>query len=146
MKKYDFDRIIPRTGTNSVKYDGVLPTFGSEDVVPLWVADMDFRCPEPVVEALRKRVDHGIYGYTFIPESYYESLAGWLEKRYQWVISREWVVFSPGVVAALHLAVNAFTRPGDGVIVQPPVYFPFFSAVKENDRRLIYNRLKREGS
>ncbi|NLI25599.1 MAG: putative C-S lyase [Bacteroidales bacterium] len=146
MKKYNFDRIIPRTGTNSVKYDGVLHTFGSEDVIPLWVADMDFRCPEPVVEALRQRVEHGIYGYTFVPDGYYEALAGWMEKRHRWSVRREWVVFSPGVVAALHLAVNAFTRPGDGVIVQPPVYFPFFSAVKENGRRLVYNELKLENS
>lgn len=144
MKKYNFDRIIARTGTNSVKYDSLLRIFGAQDVIPLWVADMDFRCPEPVIKALRKRVDHGIYGYTFTPDSYYEALCGWLEKRHQWSVTREYVLFAPGVVAALHLAVNAFTKPGDGVIVQPPVYFPFFSAVKENDRRLVYNELKLE--
>lgn len=146
MKKIDFDKVINRTGTNSVKYDGVRHVFGTDDLIPLWVADMDFACPEAVAEALRKRVDHGIFGYTIVPDSYYEALGEWLYARHQWEINKEWVLYSPGVVSALYLAVNVFTQPGDGVIVQPPVYFPFFSAVRENNRCLLYNELKLEGN
>ena len=144
MKKYNFDEIIPREGTNCIKYDARERFFGDKDVLPLWVADMDFKTPDFIVEAVKKRAEHEIYGYTFRGESYYESLIGWMKRRHNWEIKKEWISFSPGVVAGLTLAIEAFTKPGDGVVVQPPVYFPFFDCVKGTKRKMIENPLKIE--
>lgn len=138
----DFDRIIPRSGTHSVKHDGRGAYFGTEDVLPMWVADMDFASPEAVTRALQERAAHPVYGYTFYPDSLYEALTGWLERRHGWAVQREWIVMAPGVVPSLFAAVMAFAAEGEGVIVQPPVYFPFFSAVTTNRRRLIENPLR----
>jgi cystathionine beta-lyase len=140
----DFDREIQRSGTCSVKHDGCAAYFGTPDVLPLWVADMDFAAPEAVTRALAQRAAHPVYGYTFYPDSLYEALIAWLKKRHGWEIQREWIVMAPGVVPSLFAAVMAFAQPGEGVIVQPPVYFPFFSAVTTNQRRLIENPLRQE--
>jgi cystathionine beta-lyase len=137
----NFDQKIPRDGTSSVKHDGRAAYFGTEDVLPLWVADMDFAAPEAVTRALAQRAAHPVYGYTFYPESLYESLIAWMKNRHGWEIQREWIIMTPGVVPTLHAAVMAYTRPGDGVIVQPPVYFPFFSAVTASGRNLMLNPL-----
>lgn len=137
----DFDREIQRSGTCSVKHDGRTAYFGTPDVLPLWVADMDFAAPEAVTRALAQRAAHPVYGYTFYPDSLYEALIAWLKKRHGWEIQREWIIMAPGVVPSLFASVMAFAQPGDGVIVQPPVYFPFFSAVTTNQRRLIENPL-----
>lgn len=137
----DFDQDISRNGTSSVKHDGRAAYFGTPDVLPLWVADMDFAAPEAVTRALTRRAAHPVYGYTFYPDSLYESLIAWMKKRHGWAIEREWIIMAPGVVPSLHAAVMAFARPGEGVIVQPPVYFPFFSAVTSTQRRLILNPL-----
>lgn len=141
MKTYNFDEIIDRTNTNCVKYDGRKIFFGKDDVIPLWVADMDFKTPDFITEAVRERAAHEIYGYTFRPHSYYQSIINWQKKRNNWNIRKEWIHFSPGVVPALALAVMCFSEPGDTVIVQTPVYFPFFSAVKNSGRELIENPL-----
>ena len=138
----DFDREISRNGTHSVKHDGRVAYFGTEDVLPLWVADMDFASPEAVTNALRQRAAHPIYGYTQYPESAYQAVMGWLKERHGWEVQREWVVMAPGVVPSLFASVLAFAAEGEGVIVQPPVYFPFFSAVTTNRRRLIENPLR----
>lgn len=140
----DFDREIQRSGTSSVKHDGRAAYFGTPDVLPLWVADMDFASPEAVTRALAQRAAHPVYGYTFYPDSLYESLIAWLKKRHGWEIEREWIIMAPGVVPSLHAAVMAFAQPSEGVIVQPPVYFPFFSAVTTTERRLILNPLRLE--
>ena len=137
----DFDRDIPRTGTASVKHDGSTAYFGTPDVLPLWVADMDFAAPEAVTRALAERAAHPVYGYTFYPDSLYDALIDWLKKRHGWEVRREWIVMAPGVVPSLFAAVMAFAQQDEGVIVQPPVYFPFFSAVTTNRRRLIQNPL-----
>lgn len=140
----DFDQDIPRTGTSSVKHDGSAAYFGSPDVLPLWVADMDFAAPEAVTRALAGRAAHPVYGYSFYPDSLYDALIAWLEKRHGWEVQRDWIVMAPGVVPSLFATVMAFAQPGEGVIVQPPVYFPFFSAVTTNQRRLIQNPLRLE--
>ena len=138
---FDFDKIIARDGTASVKQDGRASYFGTPDVLPLWVADMDFAAPEAVTKALVLRAEHPVYGYTFYPESMYDALIDWLKKRNGSTVERDWVVMAPGVVTSLFASVMAFAESGEGVIVQPPVYAPFFSAVKTNQRRLIENPL-----
>lgn len=137
----DFDQVVPRNGTNSVKHDGRAAYFGTADLLPLWVADMDFASPEAVTRALQERAAHPVYGYTLYPESAYEALIVWLKKRHDWEVQREWIVMAPGVVPSLFASVLAFAKEGEGVIVQPPVYFPFFSAVTTNHRRVIENPL-----
>jgi len=142
--KYNFDEIVPREGTNCIKYDALERFFGSKEVLPLWVADMDFKTPDFIVEAIKKRTEHEIFGYTFRGHSYYNSIIGWMKRRHNWEIKKEWISFSPGVVAGLTFGIEAFSKPGDGVIVQPPVYFPFFDCVKGTKRKLIENPLKIE--
>ena len=140
----EFDRVISRSGTSSLKYDGRMEFFGTDDVLPLWVADMDFAVPAAVRDALVARAEHPIYGYTVYPESLYEALIAWLQKRHDWKVEREWIVMCPGVVPALHASIYAFTQPDDAVIVQPPVYAPFLAAPKTAGRRLLSNPLKFE--
>ena len=140
----DFDREIDRTGTCSTKYDGRQATFGHPDVMPLWVADMDFAAPAAVTEALTARAAHPVYGYTLFPDSLYEALMDWLESRHGWKVEREWIILCPGVVPSLSTSILALSAPGDAVIVQPPVYFPFFSVVKKTGRTLLTSALQLE--
>lgn len=137
-----FDRDIERAGTSSTKFDERLGIFGNANVMPLWVADMDFAAPAEVTHALIGRATHPIYGYTLFPESLYQSLIDWLRLRHGWHIKREWILLSPGVVPSLTAAVMALTKPSEQIIVQPPVYFPFFSAVTKTDRQLTLNPLQ----
>ncbi len=142
MTKYNFDEIIDRKGTNCLKHDALKTYFKADGLIPLWVADMDFRTPDFIMEAIRKRAEHEVLGYTFRPDSYFDAVMGWIKKRHNWEIEREWISFSPGVVAGLTLGIETFTKAGDGVIVQPPVYFPFFDSIKGTKRRMIENPLK----
>jgi len=144
--KYDFDSIIDRRGTNSVKYDLTGTLFGKDDVLPMWVADMDFPVAGFILDAIRERLNHPVLGYTFRSDRFAESVTGWLERRHSWKVDIDTIGFSPGIVPALNMCVMEFTDPGDRVVVQPPVYFPFFSAVSNHGRKLVYNELvKREG-
>ncbi|MDX9810868.1 MAG: PatB family C-S lyase [Bacteroidales bacterium] len=138
---WDFDETVPREGTDCLKYDFRKEVFGVGDLIPMWVADMDFRTPVFIVEELRRRLDHEIFGYSVRPSAYFTSIISWLRDRHSWETEKDWIIFTPGIVPALNLCTLAFTEPGDGIIVQPPVYFPFFSAVENHGRRLIYNRL-----
>lgn len=142
---FDFDQIIPREHTASVKWDARKGYFGREDLLPMWVADMDFAAPEAVTRALVERARHPVYGYTLYPDALYDALIGWLRTRHGWTIERDWVIWSPGVVPSLFASVRAFSQPGEGVIVQPPVYHPFFSAATDNGRRVLENPLRLEG-
>ncbi len=146
MKKYNFDEIVPREGTDCIKYDGREWAFKTKDVLPLWVADMDFKTPDFITTAVKERAEHEIYGYTFKSEEYFEAIAGWMKRRHQWEVKKEWISFSPGVVAGLTLAIETFSNPGDEVIVQPPVYFPFFDCIKGTKRKMIENPLKIENN
>lgn len=138
----DFDQAIPRDGTDALKHDGRADYFGTADVVPLWVADMDFAAPAAVTQALLARAAHPIYGYSRYPAALFDALIDWLGQRHGWQVERAWIMPAPGVVPSLHAAVLAFAEAGEGVIVQPPVYFPFFSAVTTTGRRLIENPLQ----
>jgi len=140
----EFDSIISRCGTFSLKYDGRIDLFGASDVLPLWVADMDFAAPAAVRDALMARAAHPVYGYTVYPESMYEALMVWLERRHGWQVEREWIVMCPGVVPSLHAAIIALSKPDDNVIVQPPVYAPFLAAPKSVGCRLLLNPLEFE--
>jgi cystathionine beta-lyase len=138
---FNFDKIIPRSGTNSVKFDLRKQFFGHEEVIPMWVADMDFEVPAFVTEAMKKRAEHPIYGYSILSDAYYDSIIGWQKRRHGWEVKKEWILYTPGVVTALNLLVEAFTDPGDKVMVQSPVYFPFFWAVEHHGRVLLNNKL-----
>lgn len=142
--RYNFNKIIHRENTNSVKYDIRKIYFQNEHVIPMWVADMDFETPDFIRDAIKKRADHPIYGYSIKPDSYFNSIITWLEKRHQWTVQKEEISFSPGVVPGFTLAILAYSKPGDQVVVQPPVYFPFFQAVEDNGRKLLHNQLIEE--
>lgn len=131
---YDFDRITPRRGTNAYKWDA-RPPFGEggDDIIPLWVADMDFQVAPCITDALRRRVDHGIFGYTQVPDSYYEAVIRWFGTRHGWKIERDWILYTSGVIPALSAVIKALTVPGDKVILQTPVYNCFFSSIRNND-------------
>jgi cystathionine beta-lyase len=136
-----FDQLIDRDGTRAIKLEYRLKVFGKSDVIPLWVADMDFAVPPAVHEALKMRVEHPLYGYTNRPQPFFDAITGWLKRRFSWNVDTSWVDFSPGVVPNLGLAVQAFTNPGDGVVVQPPVYPPFFGVVTDFGRKVVENPL-----
>lgn len=142
---YDFDRILSRKNTNSVKWDAIGTIFGSEDVIPMWVADMDFPAARPVVEALEKRTGHEFYGYTQPGLGLIEAVVERMERKFGWQIKPEWIVFTPGVIPSLNIAVRSLTHPGDGVILQEPVYYPFFPVVKQNGCQIVTNELKLSG-
>lgn len=142
--KYNFNKIINRAGTHSLKWDFCEKFTGEKDILPMWVADMDFEAPKPVVEAIRKWTEHGIFGYTERSDPYYDAVIQWMKKRHDWEIQKEWITCTPGVVPSINIAVQAFSQPGDKVILQPPVYYPFMSAVLNNGRRVVNNNLKIE--
>ncbi|WP_150266912.1 MalY/PatB family protein [Paenibacillus tepidiphilus] len=133
--KYDFDRVTNRLGTRSLKWDQLEKLYGSDEVLPLWVADMDFECPPAVKEALVRRAEAGIYGYSTDSGSYREAIVRWFAGRHGWKLQEEWITDSPGVVTSLSLAVELFSEPGSEVIIQPPVYYPFFDVIRTNGRK-----------
>jgi len=141
MVKYEFDKPIDRSGTSCIKYDARERIFGHDDVLPLWVADMDFEVAPEIAEAIQERAKHKIYGYTMRCDEYYDIIQDWLKRRYGWSVEKPHISFSPGVVSALAMALLAFTKPGDKVIVQSPVYFPFFTTIEQNGRRVLNNQL-----
>ncbi len=150
---YNLDEVINRQGTRSVKWefvkkndemvfsDATNPKYGDKRLLPLWVADMDFRCPPAVIEALAARVEHGIFGYTGLVDSYYDAVFNWCKRRYGWDVEKEWMTTTPGIVAALFMLVQAYTEPGDKVLIQNPVYHPFSYAINENGRQIVSNSL-----
>ena len=145
MKHYNFDEVINRKGTSCVKYDGLKDAYqGKENLIPLWVADMDFATPDFIIDALKKRCEHPIFGYTFDDDEYYASILAWLNYKYNWKAEREWITYIPGIVKGIGLAVQCFTQPGDKVIIQPPVYHPFRLVLTRMGREVVYNPLKLE--
>lgn len=141
MSTFDFDTVINRRGTNSYKWDIVK----EEDVIPLWVADMDFKAAPTILEALKKRVEHGVFGYTLVPDSYYEAIINWFARRHNWQIDRSWIIYTTGVVPAVSCAIKALTLPGEKVLIQTPDYNCFFSSIKNNGCEVAENELVRRG-
>ncbi len=139
--KYDFSKVIDRSNTGCTKWDEVNTRYGFDGLLPMWVADMDFVAPHEVVDAIVKRANHGIFGYVTEPDSYYKAIVGWIEKRHSWTIDRDWIFFSPGVVPALSFCVLSYTQPGDKIIIQPPVYYPFNRVISANGRFVVTNPL-----
>jgi cysteine-S-conjugate beta-lyase len=138
----DFDEVIPRENTDCSKYDDRVNRFGRPDVLPMWVADMDFRAPACVRETFLRMVDHGIYGYHLKADRYFRAIIDWFQRRHHYAVEPQSIFFTPGVVPALSQLVRALTKRGDGIIVQPPVYFPFYWAIQVNERQVLQNRLR----
>lgn len=138
---YDFDKVIDRKGTSSVKHDTAVANGYPEDILAMWVADMDFQAPPCVTDALKKAVDHGIFGYSFSGDDYFQAVEGWFDRHFGWKVEKDWMIQTPGVVFALSAAVRAATQPGDAVLVQPPVYYPFYNVIRQNGRKLVESHL-----
>jgi cysteine-S-conjugate beta-lyase len=143
--KYDFDRIYDRDNTNCLKWDSLKPIFDRDDIIPMWVADMDLPVAAPIAEAIMKRARHPFYGYTQPGDSVMECIIERMQRKYDWCIKPEWIVFTPGVVPALNIAVRSLTHPGDQIILQTPVYYPFFQAVASSGCQILRNPLKLVG-
>lgn len=142
MKKYDFDKIIERRGSGALKCDALKERYGRSDLIPLWVADMDFATPDFIVDALRKRMEHPIFGYTMDPVDYWPTVIQWIKQHHQWKVEREWLSYIPGIVKGIGMVINVFVKPDEKVIIQPPVYHPFRLVPKGNNREVVYNPLR----
>ena len=144
-----FDAYLERRGTGSIKWDGCNEKFGvpaAEEMIPMWIADMDFRSPREVIEAIVEKAKSQAYGYAVKPDSFFQAIIRWVERRYHWKVEKEWIIFTPGVIPVFHIAIQNFTKPADGIIVQTPVYYPFMDGVKNNGRKLVLNPLiERDG-
>jgi len=143
-----FDEVVDRRGTGSLKWDGMHKRFGVEgpDLLPMWVADTEFRAPAPVIEALVRRARHGLFGYSVAPAAYFEAVRGWMRRRHGWDVEEEWIAATPGVVCAVNLLIRTLTDRGDGVVIQPPVYYPFRRGIEDNGCRVLVNRLHLDGA
>ena len=142
--KYNFDEFIDRRGTCASKWTDMGVKYGKDDLLPMWVADMDFQAPEEVVQAVKERAAHGVFGYTTRPESYYDAIVSWMERRHNYKIEKDWIEHAPGVIPALNLLVRGLTRPGDKILIQPPVYPPFYEIIKNNGCHVVTSPLKEE--
>ncbi|MBR1838493.1 MAG: PatB family C-S lyase [Bacteroidaceae bacterium] len=140
---YDFDRIIDRSGSGDLKHSVLKARYGRDDLLPLWVADMDFETPAFITDALRKRLEHSLFGYTVEPDDYWPSVIDWIATHHGWQVKREWLTYIPGIVKGIGMAINVFLKPDEKVIIQPPVYHPFRLTPEGNEREVVYNPLKR---
>ena len=139
--QYDFDEIIDRRGTGALKYEALLPRWGRDDLIPLWVADMDFKTPPFIMEAIRRRCEHEILGYTVKPRAFFDAIRNWVGRRHGWEVRASEIGFAPGIVPGISSAIQCFTEPGDKIMIQPPVYHPFAMIIRENGREIVNNPL-----
>lgn len=139
--KYDFDRIINRKNTGALKLDALESMFGEKNLLPLWVADMDFPTPSFIVDALKQRLEHEVLGYTVVPDDFYPTIIQWIKDHHAWDVHPSWITYIPGIVKGIGMAVNVFTQVGDKIIIQPPVYHPFRLTPQGNGREVVYNPL-----
>ena len=145
MKIYDFNTPIDRRGTHCVKFDALKEMYGREDLLSLWVADMDFATPDFIIDALKRRLDHPVLGYPVQYDGYWQSVVDWIRSHHGWQVEREWMRYIPGIVKGIGMVVNVFTKPGDKIIIQPPVYHPFRLVPEHNDREIVMNPLRQVG-
>ena len=143
--KYDFDRIIERKGTGALKYDALKERYGRDDLLPLWVADLDFETPDFITDAIRKRLDHSLFGYTITPAELWDTIAKWIYEHHEWKVRTEWLTFIPGVMKGVGAVINTFVKADEKVIILPPVYHPFRLTPLGNEREVVYSPLKRVG-
>ncbi len=139
---YNFDKLIDRRNTNTIKYGMLKKRFGTTDLLPMWVADMEFETPDFIIDGVKKRLEHPVLGYSLKPQAYYEAIQKWQQKRNNWRIKKDWIMPASGVVPSLGLLIQVLTRPGDKIVIQPPVYFPFQSTIKNNGRQVVSNPLR----
>lgn len=139
---YDFDKIVDRTGSGDLKHEVLAERYGRADLLPLWVADMDFETPEFITDALRRRLEHSLFGYTVEPKDYWRTVQKWIKDHHGWDVKREWLSYIPGIVKGIGMVINVFTKPDEKVIIQPPVYHPFRLTPEGNGREVVYNPLK----
>lgn len=139
---YDFDKIVDRTGSGDLKHEVLAERYGRADLLPLWVADMDFETPEFITDALRRRLEHSLFGYTVEPKDYWSTVQKWIKDHHGWDVEREWLSYIPGIVKGIGMVINVFTKPDEKVIIQPPVYHPFRLTPEGNGREVVYNPLK----
>ena len=139
---YDFDKIVDRTGSGDLKHEVLAERYGRADLLPLWVADMDFETPEFITDALRRRLEHSLFGYTVEPKDYWPTVQKWIKDHHGWDVKREWLSYIPGIVKGIGMVINVFTKPDEKVIIQPPVYHPFRLTPEGNGREVVYNPLK----
>lgn len=139
--EYNFDEIVNRKNTNSIKYDGAAKFRKEEGLLPLWIADMDFKSPMTVIEALEEVSERGVYGYSLIDQEYYDVLENWYFKHYNWKLKKEWLLVTPGIIFAIAMAIRSLTKEGDGVLIQRPVYYPFTTVISRNNRNVVNNSL-----
>lgn len=142
MMTYNFDTVIDRSGSGDLKHEVLLKRYGRSDLLPLWVADMDFETPSFITDALRHRLDHSLFGYTVVPDELWTVIARWISDHHHWDVRSEWLTYIPGVVKGIGMAINVFSQPGDKVIVQPPVYHPFRITPQGNGRQVVWNPLR----
>lgn len=142
MIKYDFDKVTDRHGTGALKLDVLQERYGRSDLLPLWVADMDFETPHFITDALKKRLEHSLFGYTVIPKDFWPTVIEWIHDHHQWDVKREWMAFIPGIVKGIGMVINVFVKDDEKVIIQPPVYHPFRLTPQGNGREVVYNPLK----
>lgn len=142
MKIYDFNTPIDRRGTHCVKFDALKEMYGREDLLSLWVADMDFATPDFIIDALKRRLDHPVLGYPVQYDGYWQSVVDWIRSHHDWAVEREWMRYIPGIVKGIGMVVNVFTKPGDKIIIQPPVYHPFRLVPEHNNREIVMNPLR----
>ena len=145
MKIYDFNKPVDRRGSHCVKYDALNNFFGRDDLLPLWVADMDFETPDFIIEAMHRRLDHAVLGYATQYDGYWNSIISWIESHHGWKVKREWMRYIPGIVKGIGMVINALTEKGDKVIIQPPVYHPFHHVPEQNGREVVMNPLRFTG-
>ena len=145
MKIYDFNKPVDRRGSHCIKYDALDKFFGRDDLLPLWVADMDFETPDFIIDAMRRRLDHAVMGYPTQYDGYWNSIISWIESHHGWRVKQEWMRYIPGIVKGISMVLQAFTKPGDKVIIQPPVYHPFRNVPMHNGREVVENPLRQVG-
>ena len=141
MSTYNFDKVIDRRGTGALKLEALQPRYGNAHLLPLWVADMDFETPHFITDALRRRLEHSLFGYTVEPPDYRPTIIRWINEHHHWDVRPEWLAYIPGIVKGIGMAINVFLRPDEKVVIQPPVYHPFRLTPEGNDREVVYNPL-----